>query len=47
MKKSLTAATQSPSEGVRTALAELKRAGRKSVRDGMARYAISAPKAFE
>jgi len=46
MKKGPSVTTRSPADGVRTALAALKRAGRKSVRDGMARYAISAPQAF-
>ena len=40
------AARRAPDEVVRLALAELKRQGKKSVRDGMARYAISAPKLF-
>jgi 3-methyladenine DNA glycosylase AlkD len=38
--------TRSASEGVRLALGQLKRAGRKSVRDGMARYGITASKVF-
>ena len=46
MKKAPTATTRSAADGVRTALAALKRAGRKSVRDGLARYAITAPQAF-
>src|SRR5262245_19137563 len=37
---------RSPAAGVKLALAELKAAGRQSVVDGVARYAISAPKVF-
>jgi 3-methyladenine DNA glycosylase AlkD len=46
MKTPTQAANRPPSDGVRLALAALKRLGRQSVRDGMARYGISAPKAF-
>lgn len=37
---------RSASDGMRRALAQLKRAGRQSVRDGMARYGITAARAF-
>lgn len=37
---------RAPAAGVRLALAELKRNGQKAVRDGMARYGISASKVF-